>query len=73
MATNSSILAWEISWKEEPGELQSIGLQRNWTCLDQLSICTKNKDTIWRKQGAVYLLGMHFLIPLHGIRYCAVK
>ena len=28
MATHSSILAWEISWTEEPGGLQSIGLQR---------------------------------------------
>ena len=24
----SSILAWEIPWKEEPGELWSMGLQR---------------------------------------------
>ena len=28
MATCSSILAWRISWAEEPGELQSTGLQR---------------------------------------------
>ena len=28
MATNSSILAWEVSWIEEPGGLQSIGKQR---------------------------------------------
>ena len=28
MATQSSILAWEISWMEEPGRLQSMGLQR---------------------------------------------
>ena len=27
MATHSSILAWGISWIEEPGELQSMGLQ----------------------------------------------
>ena len=27
MATHSSILAWEISWTEEPGGLQSTGLQ----------------------------------------------
>ena len=26
MATNSSILAWEIPWSEEPGGLQSRGL-----------------------------------------------
>ena len=28
MATQSSILAWRIPWTEEPGQLQSIGLQR---------------------------------------------
>ena len=27
MATRLSILAWEIPWTEEPGELQSIGSQ----------------------------------------------
>ena len=27
MATHSCILAWEISWTEEPGRLQSMGLQ----------------------------------------------
>ena len=27
MATHSSILAWRIPWTEEPGRLQSIGLQ----------------------------------------------
>ena len=28
MATHSSILIWEIPWTEEPGRLQSMGLQR---------------------------------------------
>ena len=28
MATHSSILAWEISWTEEPGGLQFMGSQR---------------------------------------------
>ena len=28
MATHSGILAWKISWTKEPGELQSMGLQR---------------------------------------------
>ena len=28
MATQSSILTWEIPWTEEPGGLQSMGLQR---------------------------------------------
>ena len=33
MATHSSILVWKIPWTEEPGRLQSMGLQRvehNW-------------------------------------------
>ena len=28
MATHSSILVWRISWTEEPGGLESIGLPR---------------------------------------------
>ena len=27
MATHSSTLAWEIPWMEEPGRLQSMGLE----------------------------------------------
>ena len=27
LATHSSILAWRIPWIEEPGGLQSVGLQ----------------------------------------------
>ena len=28
MATHSSTLAWRITWREEPGRLQSMGSQR---------------------------------------------
>ena len=28
MEIHSSILAWKIPWTEEPGKLQSMGLQR---------------------------------------------
>ena len=28
VATHSSILVWKIPWTEEPGGLQSMGLQR---------------------------------------------
>ena len=28
MVTHSSTLAWKIPWTEEPGRLQSMGLQR---------------------------------------------
>ena len=28
MATHANIIAWRIPWTEEPGSLQSMGLQR---------------------------------------------
>ena len=31
MATHTSIPAWESLWTEEPGGLQSLGLQKSWT------------------------------------------
>ena len=37
MATHFSILAWKILWTEEPGGLQSMGLQKaghDWACQD---------------------------------------
>ena len=58
MATHSSILAWRISWTEEPGGLQSMGSQRvrhDWTT-NTPTCCTKdivymerhNVDNCWR-------------------------
>ena len=45
MATHSSILAWKIPWMEEPGGIQSMGLQRvghDWaTSLSFLSFICK--------------------------------
>ena len=29
MATHSSILAWKIPWREEPGRLQSMGSKKS--------------------------------------------
>ena len=37
VATHSSILAWEIPWKEEPGEVQSMGSQENQTRLSDFT------------------------------------
>ena len=37
MATHSSILALEIPWTEEPGGLQSMGLQKSQTTLNNIS------------------------------------
>ena len=39
MATHSSILAWRISWTQEPGGLQSMGLQRVRHNLETNTIC----------------------------------
>ena len=33
MVTHSRILACRIPWTEELGRLQSMGQQKNWTCL----------------------------------------
>ena len=46
MAIHSSTLAWKIPWMEEPGRLQSMGLQ-SWTRLRDftsvlLVLCTNN-------------------------------
>ena len=39
MATHSSTLAWKIPWTEEPGRLQSMGLQRvGHDCANSLSL-----------------------------------
>ena len=38
MATHSSILAWKISWMEEPGRLQSMGRKESDTT-EQLRFC----------------------------------
>jgi len=55
MAIRSSILAREIPWTEDPGGLQSMGLQKNWT---QLSNQTTTTSTIYL---SVYL---NLLSPL---------
>ena len=41
MATHSSILAWRIPWIEEPGRLQSMGLQRVRHTTERLSLLGK--------------------------------
>ena len=46
MATHSSVLAWRISWIEEPGGLQSKGLPRHdWVWAQTILIKRRNLDT----------------------------
>ena len=51
MATHSSILAWIIPWAEEPGGLESMGLQRvthNWvTNIHTTNVETFKNSQIW--------------------------
>ena len=49
-ATHSSILAWRIPWREEPGRLQSMGSQRvghDWATLLSLSLVHPKGDQSW--------------------------
>ena len=55
MATYSSVLAWEITWTEKPGGLQSMGLQRagynftaGHTCMRAMLQWVKRKSSVWR-------------------------
>ena len=41
MATHSNILAWEISWTEEPGKLQSMGSQKGQAQLSDSTTAAK--------------------------------
>ena len=43
MATHSSILTWEIPRAEEPGRLESMGLQKSWTQLSNTTTITMNQ------------------------------
>ena len=42
MAIHSGILAWEIPWTEEPGELQSVGVTKRWIQLSKSTTTTEN-------------------------------
>ena len=49
MATHSSILAWKISWTEEPGGLQSMvsqRIRRDWVTNTYLHLLTTLKVTL---------------------------
>jgi len=51
IATHSSILAWTVPWTEEPGGLQSMGLQKSQTQLKRLST---HKAKWWTNQSSLH-------------------
>ena len=55
-ATHSSILAWRIPWTEEPGRLQSMGLQRlrhDWSDLG----CMHTENEVYPIYTSLYVPG----------------
>ena len=52
MATHSSILAWEISWTEDPDSLQSRGSQRvRYNLVTDTNTSTRTNPTqLWARQ-----------------------
>ena len=67
MAPYSSTLAWRIPWTEEPGGLQSMGLQKSLTRLTDFTV--EMIDTV-----ASMLLNVTEFIKLVGIfqRNCLI-
>ena len=61
MATHSSILAWRIPWTEEPGRLQSMGLQRvghDWQLNNNnITTCVHNPAELSRFHSQSVLAG----------------
>ena len=60
MVTHSSILAWKTPWTEEPGGLQSIGLQRvkhNWVQIPTTPCSSDGKESACSAGDLVQSLG----------------
>ena len=76
MAAHSSVLAWRIPWTEEPGGLQSRGLQRAGVCAHAQSyftlLCRFLQYTAVN-QLYVYIHPLFFGSPLHLGRHRAMS
>ena len=71
-ATHSSILAWRISWTEDPGGLQSMGSQRvrhNWATKHSTTLGTQQNMRHFRnrmQKGRGYLFWLREItLPLN--------
>ena len=71
MATHYNILAWRIPWTEEPGGLQSMGLQRvrhNWSNLacttlgNYVSVCVCVCVCVYGIPGILQVLNKWYLL-----------
>ena len=67
MAIHFSILAWEIPWIEEPGGLQSMGLQKvghNWATKQQQIYCLPHTWPLAEHQASI----IELMVPIFQIR-----
>ena len=64
MATHSSILAWEVPWTEEPGGLQSMGLQKSLTRLSGETTKLTNDNNNVKKVSETGSYRRHFMTLL---------
>ena len=69
MATHSNILAWRIPWTEEPGGLQSMGLQRirhDWATYTHTHT---HSHSIYSYYKILHIFSMWYNIPLWFIHF----
>ena len=77
MATHSSILDWRIPWTEEPGGLQSVGLQRvgrdrgNWTRLHSRVESFREPEIIPSLYCVLLALGFSLMLVLNVYKWQA--
>ena len=63
MATHSSIVAWKSPWTEEPGGLQSMGLQESDTTKQLNNVFVGNPNQGKRRSGSFWVPEVSCLTP----------
>ena len=73
LATHCSTLAWKIPWNEEPGRLQSMGLQRvghDWaTSLHFFTHGLKRREIRNSNNTKVYTVKVNLILPCPGVSH----
>ena len=73
MATHSSTLAWKIPWTEEPGRLQSMGLQKSQTWLNDFTTFSDGPYFL-SSRGSLFLSHLiQWLCLLHTFPASSIK
>ena len=67
MATHSSTLAWKIPWTEEPGRLQSHGVAKSQTQLNDFTFTFTRQDFPGGSDGKVSVYNVRDLGSIPGL------